>query len=99
MTTIKSEPMQPSEMGGESKQSSSSSGTKGICNSMEELQQLFNKFKNFYLPQLESLYEDCTWLRGKLGLDDKKGKYNNFIAFPIYFCGKNILLLFWFTNL
>lgn len=77
MTTIKSEPMQFSEMGGESKQSSSSSGTKGICNSMEELQQLFNKFKNFYLPQLESLYEDCTWLRGKLGLDDKKDMHQN----------------------
>ena len=46
-----------------------------VCGTMEELQALFNKFKNIYLPELQSLYEDCSWLRVKLGLDTKKGKY------------------------
>lgn len=42
-----------------------------------ELDALFSKFKNEYLPELKSLYEDCVWLKSKLGLSNKRNMLPN----------------------
>lgn len=43
----------------------------------EELQNLFLKFKNVYLPELKSLFDDCQWLRSQLGLNSKQNMLPN----------------------
>lgn len=35
--------------------------------------QLTFKLKSQYLPELLTLHDECTWLKTKFGMDEKKG--------------------------